>query len=78
MPPRDSAQLADAIWRTLRPSVLAVLDAALAEQQAGEAGEELSPEDEARAAAWAARQRSRTQRAGQGRCCRSAAVKRKA
>lgn len=78
MSQRDSAQLADAIWRTLRPSVLSLLDAALAEQQAGETGEELSPEEEARAAAWAARQRRRGQRAGQGRRCRSAALKRKA
>lgn len=75
---RDSAQLADAIWRTLRPIVLSVLDAAQVEQQDSEHGEQLSPEDEARAVAWAARQRRRGQRPGQGRRCNSTARKRKA
>lgn len=78
MPRHDSAQLADAIWRTLRPSVLSVLDAALAEQQDSESGDLLSPEDEARAAAWAARQRRRGQGPSHGQRCRSATRKRKA
>jgi hypothetical protein len=76
MPSREAEQLADALWRTLRPTVADVLDAALAAIDEPAEDSALDGELEAKAQRWLLRRRERVQKRSHGhgkRCARSAA-----
>lgn len=53
-------QLADLLWRMLRPQAVAMLDAALAVQTDGMPADELTVDDVARLDAWIERREPRT------------------
>jgi len=64
----DPERLADGLWRRFRPGLIALLDEVLAESASTElAGDELSPNDRDRAAAWVARWRVRDRGRPSGR-----------
>ncbi len=48
MPPREAEQIADALWRIVRPPLLGVLTAALTAEQGSQGNDGLSPETEER------------------------------
>jgi hypothetical protein len=78
--PREAERLAAALWRTLKPMIVDVLDTALATQEDSEPDEALSPEDDTRIDKWLARrrQRDREQQQGQGKHRRTATPRSKA
>lgn len=59
MPQPSAEQLADLLWRRLRPQAVALLDAALGAQKDSPPADGLTTEDDARIDAWLARQRHR-------------------